>query len=331
MKRGTPSLCALVAGLAMRAGSASAQVVPPPEPVPGPVSWSDAIHPARRDAERRLADAVVQLIRLDEQRYALEGAVLFDVLRPQYIAVARELRSVTDQAPDLASAWVHLARALENLDVSESIHALERARPLAQGGPQMLDVLFMLGAVYTRAQKFEAARAAYESALPLPMADRARATMLCNLAEVYTYVGEADRSIDTYRACAAQRAGDADAFWGLASAADRAGRESEAREAAARAVGMDPTLDRIRGPDVFFVPEYEIHYYLGLAFEAMAQPERALAEWRHYLDAGGRDDAWAARANTHVHRLEAELRAGERGRERSHASESDAHRPIASP
>ena len=214
-------------------------------------------------------------------------------------------RSITTRAPDLVGAWLGLARTLDALDDPQTaVSALAAARSRVGDGPELADVLFQQGVEFTRLLRFAEARDVYEQYVALALPDPARGTGLCNLAEIETYLHESDQSIDDYRRCIELRPGDPGGFWGLASAFDRSGRDFEARQASARALDMDPQLSGLIGPGVFFVPPYEIDYYLGLANEARGELAAALASWRSYLQRGGDRDAWAPRARAHVLRLE---------------------------
>ena len=61
-------------------------------------------------------------------------------------------------------------------------------------------------------------------------------------------------------------------------ALDRAEQVDLAREAMARAVGLDPRLRLLDpgNPDVFFVPAGDVHYYRGLALQVMGRGGEAI-------------------------------------------------------
>jgi tetratricopeptide (TPR) repeat protein len=96
-------------------------------------------------------------------------------------------------------------------------------------------------------------------------------------------------------------------YWLRAMAFDRARRPTDADEAAAAALKMDPSLARVLTPSLPSAPPEDFYYLAGLAFEAgsetrQALPERALLYFREYLARAGKSP-WKKRAEEHVSEL----------------------------
>ena len=195
--------------------------------------------------------------------------------------------------------------------------ALFEALRLIDPNYEARDVAFSLGIIYTREQRFRAAAAEYERAVGSSLAEDDGVVETSNWAEVTMMSGDLERAIDLFERALllARRVGANLALttFGLAVALDRIGDRAEARERAREAVNMSGgTLAELYDDGVFFEPEYEIHYYEGLGYEALgyvdqepAALEQALAAFRLYLRRGGDRSPWADQARTHVESLEA--------------------------
>jgi tetratricopeptide (TPR) repeat protein len=139
-----------------------------------------------------------------------------------------------------------------------------------------------------------------------------------NLAEVLMAAGRLHDAEARYRD-AISAAGDASvgdrrershelalAYYGLAVALDRDEQPSAAREAMMRALANDPTASVLKvaatsGGDLFFVPEGDIFYYLGLAAEAEGRDGDAEAAFEEFI-ARAPHGRWVRAANTHLNR-----------------------------
>ncbi len=122
----------------------------------------------------------------------------------------------------------------------------------------------------------------YERAVAFEPHPTSRSTILANQAEAFMVKGDPTRAIQGYRA-ALEQVGNAESvflaptiLWSLGVALDRSGDLEGGLEAIGRARTYDPNDVRIKGPDWFFVPPYDAHYFsaLGSWLEARRLPDR---------------------------------------------------------
>jgi tetratricopeptide (TPR) repeat protein len=264
--------------------------------------WAFLLEPTLRRTEEDFVRAELALVQAARLRRTAAAEGQSTLLARPWIERARDsLANVVARAPTLVRARVDLATAYDWLgQYPESLEQLERARSLVGQGPECADVLFELGIAYTRLERFTDARDVYEQYVLLPVPSPARGVGMCNLAEIVGQTGDTSRAIDIFRECIAMRPGEPSALWGLAVVSDRDGREDESHRAAMDALAQDPELAGIRGPDVFFVPAYEVHYYLALAHEARGVWTEAASEWLTFLSQGGEHSRWSDRARAHL-------------------------------
>jgi tetratricopeptide (TPR) repeat protein len=142
----------------------------------------------------------------------------------------------------------------------------------------------------------------------------------CNRAEAWMRRGELQRSIADYRrgiALGTEPALQALCYYGLAVALDRGGDTPSAWQALDVALKIRLPLtayeseDALELPDVFFVPDYEVHYYKALSRMAAARQASdeekrelytsALGHWQAYLSGGEQAaDPWLTQARLHA-------------------------------
>lgn len=212
---------------------------------------------------------------------------------------------------------------------------LRSALAMAPDHPASEDARLTIALAYAKLNKPEEERAAYVDYLERATFGRARVTATLNLAECEMRLGHLEEAIAGYRdaiamANANPSAGEIGllAQWGLAVALDRFGDTAGARSAAKWATESDHPRIIENTDTVFFVPEYERSWYLGLReiarAEAATTPDEALQHWRradaiwgHYVDkasAPGVHDPWIARARAHKERVHARRLAAEKKR-----------------
>jgi tetratricopeptide (TPR) repeat protein len=123
-------------------------------------------------------------------------------------------------------------------------------------------------------------RDSYLHVLRIETEDILRATPTLNLAETQMHLGDLKEAVEGYREALriAGRVPSGDtaplATWGLAVALDRAGDRVEAEHQARFAVELERSMGApglLRSKNVFFVPDYEIHWYEGLGEVARAK------------------------------------------------------------
>jgi tetratricopeptide (TPR) repeat protein len=121
---------------------------------------------------------------------------------------------------------------------------------------------------------------AYDRILALTLSVGERARILSNRAEAEMRLGQLDEAVEGYQdalAVTETSSGsprlfmdDVLAHWGLTVALDRSGDATGSEREAALTVSQGG-LEIIRREEVFYVPDYEIFYYLGLGRMALAK------------------------------------------------------------
>jgi tetratricopeptide (TPR) repeat protein len=258
----------------------------------------------------------------------LDDTELDDELDPERRDVLRRGAAVHFEravaiAPDRMEAYYFLGSVLYSLaDDAGAVAAFERARAITPDSPFEADIAFKLGVSHTRQQRFAEAVVEYDRALSFALDERRpqslslRSVALSNRAEVLMGLARLEEAVTSYRMAFDADDRNAGALWGMAVALDRDEQVGPARETAARAAQVDPDRTGIVGPDVFFVPPHEKHYYLGMAFEAAGDDDAALAEWQAFLLVAGSEGRWSLQARRHIQELGRRGRSGAPGRRR---------------
>lgn len=191
---------------------------------------------------------------------------------------------------------------------------LERALPRFAGAERTA-LWFRLGIVRSRLGRFRDAAVAYAAVVADGAADSA---VYSNYAEVLMAAGRLPDAEARYRdaIAAATDLGVGDwrerahelalAYYGLAVALDRDDQPAAARETMLRALTHDPTASVLKlasapGGDLFFVPEGDVLYYLGLAAEVEGRDGDAQTAFREFLERVPRG-RWARAAEAHLAR-----------------------------
>jgi len=132
-------------------------------------------------------------------------------------------------------------------------------------------------------------------------------TLLTNAAEILMALGRLDESIELYER-AVDYLNDPLFLYGLAVAYDRKGSVERARDTILTAVEIErntPNTKPMAALDketVFFIPNGDVHYYKGLAFEALGETKLALLHYREFLRAVP-DTKYAEQARQHIDAL----------------------------
>ncbi|HVU53366.1 MAG TPA: tetratricopeptide repeat protein, partial [Polyangia bacterium] len=217
---------------------------------------------------------------------------------PEKLARAEALaREAVAAAPDDFGLLMLLADASERAaKPAQALAALERACPRAPRGVAATACWSHLGVVRSRQGRFAEGIVAYERLIASGDAD---ATTRTNAAELLMAEGRLGAAEELYREAirletAAPVVGRIEtshalvlATYGLAVVLDREGQPEAAREMMARALLLDPrhaTLTAAEQPDadVFFVPDGDVYYYLGLAAEVAGDADEGAAAFQEF-------------------------------------------------
>jgi len=246
--------------------------------------WERASEPPRVRCERLVSEA--------------ESVLAGDTSQPLAARVARA-EALARQALELSPEDFRALMLLAELSARAGrpaavVEGLDRACPRAPRGNVAAACWFRLGIERSRMGQFDQALRAYDRLFALGEAD---AAAHANAAEILMALGRLDEAearyreairLDTSTGRRESAHGLTFSTYGLAVVLDRAGRAGPAREMMARAIVLDPRLGKLRaaeqpGGDVFFLPEGDVFYYLGLASEVAGRVDDAEAAFQEFL------------------------------------------------
>jgi tetratricopeptide (TPR) repeat protein len=247
---------------------------------------------------------------------------------------------------DLGEVYERLERHQRAVDV------LAPALALAPDHPAATDAWIEISYAYAHLDRSREELAAYDAYLARTQSVNGRATALLNRAEAEMRLGQLEDAISGYKDAISVSESISGvpslvhnrvlSLWGLAVALDRSGDTAGGAREAARAVQDDagmpgawPRGSIIAGEDpevrVFFVPDYETFYYLGLGmFEYARQAAGAHAAalrwkgaesfWERYVAGAeawdrthkSNPDRWLSRAKAHLARARKQRALAER-------------------
>lgn len=275
------SLCVVVCFAAL---SANASRTARADTKPGP--WERAADPASAETYRLHVEVQQRLSQLGDVGIA-QRRVLRTILEAANAARSPDVRLRFDLGR------VYLALGSDEPDCYErSARVLQGAlrdapnHPMAEEG--WLNLAFACGHTGDHACE----RHAYTEVLRRSTEDVLRATPTLNLAETSMHLGNLREAAEGYRE-ALRISGRIPALgetaplalWGLAVTLDRSGdpaaAEKEARFALQleRSMGMTGAVSQLlHGTGVFFVPDYEIHWYDALSARVLAKDAKRLDE-----------------------------------------------------
>ena len=223
-----------------------------------------------RDPQVATRDALHAYV---EQALTTSALSSVPVLRSSVVSHARDLllEAHAETSPD-ARLRFDLGEVYEKLQEHErAVTVLSAAIKDHPDAPGVVDAIESLSFAYARLDRPKEERATYFAYLATVTDEHAKGTAVLNLAEAEMRLGNLPEAIARYRESVALVAGGAGqssqettllATWGLAVALDRAGDPHAAQEEALLGTQLDPgerTLEY--GENVFFVPEYERHWY----------------------------------------------------------------------
>ncbi len=273
-----------------------------------------------RDPQVATRDALHAYV---EQALTTSAVSSVPVLRSSVVSHARDLllEAHAETSPD-ARLRFDLGEVYEKLQEHErAVTVLSAAIKDHPDAPGVIDAIESLSFAYARLDRPKEERATYFAYLAAVTDEHAKGTAVLNLAEAEMRLGNLPEAIARYRESVALVAGGAGqstqettllATWGLAVALDRAGDPHAAEEEALLGTQLDPgerTLEY--GENVFFVPEYERHWYLALALAEEAKQaiephyaarywEACEKRWAAYLKEAAPTERWIPLARRHL-------------------------------
>lgn len=158
-----------------------------------------------------------------------------------------------------------LARVLQRLNRYEDvIKVLVPTLALAPQHVRAEEGWFELAICDARLGKHQDEEQAYLAALELEDDPYGRSVILANLAEARMQLHHLDAAKEAAEQSIELRPDAALTHWTLAVIEDRNGNPFGALTEARVASSLDPNFDELLSPEVFFEPEYEVHWYVGL-------------------------------------------------------------------
>ena len=288
MRRICPFLCVLVFVVGLVAPTLTSASKPPPKDE----FWLQFAEPGRKQwvaAMKRAARAMAG---------------------KQYHDALDHYRRAVQAVPGSGKAHAGLGRALAALGKhKEAAAALNKARKLDSALDTEVRLCFDLAIVYAKLSEYAKAVGEYDRAERIiarasgPLVNLSfRATMHYNAADSLMAMGQLDAAIERYRMALRASPRYTLALWGLAVALDRDGQNSAAYAAIHKALAIDPKMAHLTSKDVFFVPDGELYYYVGLGNEVRGKRKEAAKAFATYLEKV-RTSPWRVRARTHLNML----------------------------
>ena len=273
-----------------------------------------------RDPQVATRDALHAYV---EQALTTSSISSVPVLRSSVVSHARDLliEAHAETSPDTRLRF-DLGEVYEKLQEHErAVTVLSSALKDHPAAPGAVDAIESLSFAYARLDRPKEERATYFAYLATVTDEHARGTAVLNLAEAEMRLGNLPEAVARYRESIALVSGGNSqssaettllATWGLAVSLDRAGDPHAAQEEALLGTQLDPGERVLEyGENVFFVPEYERHWYLGLALAEEAkqavEPHYAARYWeaceKHwigYLKEAAPTERWIPLARRHL-------------------------------
>jgi tetratricopeptide (TPR) repeat protein len=156
-------------------------------------------------------------------------------------------------------------------DCGEAIPVLKSALALSPKHPRAATAWFEVATCSAMLGKRDLEVPAYVKVLELEDSPGVRALVLGNLAEARMGLGQLDLAMDAIDEAIATVPDEPMFHWTSAVVRDRGGDPAGALAAAKIAVSLDPKYDRLHDTGVFWVPDYDGHWYDGLGELAHAE------------------------------------------------------------
>jgi tetratricopeptide (TPR) repeat protein len=266
----------------------------------GPSVWERAKRTAKGEDVARLDVAYRKALDLDA-RALIESSVGRDDLAEDdrlngisLLLSAGVARSDDARALRLLGGMYASVRRCE-----QAVPVLRRAIALAPSSSLSAAAWFEIAICASHGGDRGTEASAYEHALAIADDPHERAALESNLAEAKMGLGDLKGAIEAAERSIAIRDDNPAAFWNLAILKDRTADEAGALQAATEATSLDPAYGFLDGPDVFFTPPYDRHWYHALGELAWAERDVADAVSRrvHLYAAKDEYDAWLAAAD----------------------------------
>lgn len=202
----------------------------------------------------------------------------------------------------------------------EALRLLTLARARDRERQEAPRIAFELAMVYSRMGKFAEAVTEYDEAMKYADLERPWNKWVDNFDEVLLWgnsaeslmaLGHLEESAARYRrAVSSAQPGSLGwilAQWGLGVVLDRDGQTEVARRVIRQVLDLDPAMARLYSDSVFFEPPGDIWYYSALGHEVDGDLQRALDDYKKFLQLVPKSP-FAARAAWHVQQLQKERR-----------------------
>lgn len=258
--------------------------------------WGNIVDPGRKEFE----GAIDRGSKLLEQAKGMRAEPLRTRVLQDALAA---FRAATRHSPNNYRGWFLVAKVLMELDrVKPSIAAFKRVRKLGVHDREVsYETSFQLGIAYSKVGAFEEAVLEYDHAdqATLRRQRLQKSTVHGNAAEALMALGRLDEAIQRYRESLGHYPSNTLVRFGLAVAYDRDEQISKARQEMRTALATDSAMRQLTSPNVFFIPEGDIHYYFALGYETKGDIEQAKSHWQLFLQKLP-DSHWAPRARAHL-------------------------------
>jgi tetratricopeptide (TPR) repeat protein len=317
-----------IAGLALVGLVGTAHAETPPS------AWDRAKRPEVQD-EYQLHLTVRQTWESEDEVVTPNAAVMKEGVNARLLAMLQAAGAATSKNPtlrfDLADAY------MKTRQFARAVETYKSAMNEFPDHPQTRRSRFELAIACGHVGDHECEERMYRAVISMSTSPAEIATPALNLAETEMHNRDLRSAIDDYRE-ALRVSGlypsgpktPALILWGLSVALDRAGETREADEQVQRALemaGNRPTVADavLTSEDVFFFPEYEVHWYQALTYAAAARraptPKLRLEYWleaeRHMVQwlTGGekKKDYWLPIAKSRLATYEKARKEAERG------------------
>lgn len=276
---------------------------PPGERAPRPEDfWRPS--PGERVRDARLRDAL-GLLRRSLNPLSSQTVIV----QPALFREARTaLRRLALAYPRNATLWYwHGHAAHLDKNDQETLTAWRRVWTLAPDHWSAPETAFSIGLILAKTGRYAESLRIYRQGLPRAVQISTRGIMASNAAESAMALGDLPMAERLYRESLILRPQNNNAaWWGLMVVLDRRGRTFGAEQAAREALMLDPGLTGLVGPNVFFVPDGDVHYYLALAHRTAGRAREAKREWERFLDRLP-GSPWAERAREHLREATAQV------------------------